>query len=37
MKKMRKGSEDDVDTAVNPYMVRKIKYKQFMKKASQSK
>lgn len=32
MKKVRKGSEDDIDLAVNPYMIRKIKYKQFMKK-----
>lgn len=29
---MRKGSEDDIDTAVNPYMIRKIKFKQFMRK-----
>lgn len=32
MKKVRKGSEEDIDLAVNPYMIRKIKYKQFMKK-----
>lgn len=30
--RMRKGSEDDIDTAINPYMIRKIKFKQFMRK-----
>lgn len=32
VRKMRKGSEDDIDLAVNPYMIRKIKFKQFMRK-----
>ena len=31
MRRMRKGSED-LDSTVNPYILRKIKFKQFMRK-----
>lgn len=30
--RMRKGSEDDIAPEVSPYMVRKLKYKKFMKR-----
>lgn len=32
MKKMRKSSEENMDLDVNPYMLRKIKFKQFLRK-----
>jgi len=32
MKKMKEGAEEDLDMKINPYLLRKIKFKQFMKK-----
>lgn len=31
---MRKGSDDDIPSEISPYMVRKLKYKRFMKRES---
>lgn len=34
---MRKGSDDDIENEVSPYLTRKLKYKKFMKRQSRSR